>query len=380
MKLVTVSLVGLLVVLPLKAQEPSGAPVRPDTAPEKLAREHVVKKGDTLWDLAGFYFHDAFRWPIIYRANTSVVEDPHWIYPREVLVIPGLYESVARDATVAEVRPVARVREQPLRTVFYRLPPPPMQRSNPTVLGDPTMRRIPVTPAEYATAPFVADPEALTPYGQVIRPQRQMGDVSGIISTAHPKDLLYVSYASSARPRMGDRLLVVNVGEQVLGGRAMIPAGIVQVLRLDDEVMETRLDAQFDPVERGQLVIPLEMFPDFLAEAPEPVEGGGDLEGHLVRFVDRQVLYGPTDLGFIDLGSRDGVSVGDEFVAYVPSRASRAGGVGVYGHDSETLPAQTVGVLRVVHVSEASATVKVDQVVVPELEDGMQVRRVRKMP
>ena len=72
---------------PLAAQDSTQSAPAPSAPPS--GQTHTVKKGDTLWDIAHQYLNDPFLWPEIYRINTDVVEDPHWIYPNEVLKLPG---------------------------------------------------------------------------------------------------------------------------------------------------------------------------------------------------------------------------------------------------------------------------------------------------
>jgi len=57
---------------------------------DRLPREYTVKEGDCLSVIADRddIYAAASKWPRIYRANLDKIEDPVWIYPNMVLVIP----------------------------------------------------------------------------------------------------------------------------------------------------------------------------------------------------------------------------------------------------------------------------------------------------
>lgn len=62
----------LVAATPLLAQERGDRP-----APGLRQQVHVIRPGDTLWDLARRYLRDPFLWREIYDANRDVVQNPH---------------------------------------------------------------------------------------------------------------------------------------------------------------------------------------------------------------------------------------------------------------------------------------------------------------
>lgn len=74
----------------LRLKPPKPKPQEPPPPPAAPTTSYTVGKGETLWLIASRkqVYHDAFLWPLLYRANRDQIRDPRQIYAGQVLNIP----------------------------------------------------------------------------------------------------------------------------------------------------------------------------------------------------------------------------------------------------------------------------------------------------
>ena len=322
-----------------------------DTVPE--GRVHVVRSGDTLWDLARQYLADPFLWPEIFRLNTDVVRDPRWIYPNERLVLPP-------GVTAAAQR-------EPEHTVFYQ-GPQNSSRDRLTILPAGSAEYPVVRTGDYYRAGFVASDREIAPVGrvtEVVSPTVVPLDEQPAIQVY---DRVYVAGLPGAGPRLGDRVQVVRPTRELRPyGRVWVPTGVGTVANVDENVATVVVIRMYDAVRSGDLVVPMAAFP--VRSGVMPVASTG-LQGRIFAFEKPHPAQAIEEIAFLDVGRQAGVKEGDEFEVFMPRER----------RDWGTRPEIPVARLQVVKVTESTASARITNLQQPAIVVGQPVRRVAAMP
>ena len=386
----------------LAAQQPAGAPA---TARAPLPATHVVAQGETLWGLAQQFLGDPLLWPEIYRLNTAVVEDPHWIFPGEELRLgPGSDALAAAPAAPAAPEAAAA--------------PDSGQAAQPAPLGD------------IAVAPAPVDTEAAAPQGAITNPavgptifstqgrtgvaagslrlneqrayravregeyyasgyvldageQVNSGQLVGNVSTSSISRLtttntadLYGTVVLTPPPgdslRVGELLMSYDTPRVIQGYGAVVrPTGLLKVTRFGGgDTAMAQVVAVYQTIEGRQRVVRAVPFESRRGVFPQPVPADSAVTGQVLDLRSPREVANEQGVLFINKGSDDGVRLGDIFqVSRMSPPAAGIGGI-----------KQNQGKVLIVHARSHTATGVLIQVDRGDIRPGSDVVQIRRMP
>ncbi|HET9011905.1 MAG TPA: LysM peptidoglycan-binding domain-containing protein, partial [Gemmatimonadaceae bacterium] len=331
---------------------------------------HTVKRGDTLWDLAQTYLGDPYLWPEIYRLNTDQIEDPHWIYPGEILRLPGRAEAAAIAAaadTSLVGRPPVEEPEQPRRvagpTIFAPRALPRPQRDVESAVPP---ARVPM--GDVLRAPYFDDDNGPGGAGRVL-----IGfDIPGIQKPnattnfqLYDRVLMTPPAGSVAAER--ERFVAYVTGEYVENvGTVVIPTAILQVVRppREGDAAVVEVVQLYNQLNSDQRVIPLDTAGAGAFQVPEPVPARL-AQTAKVRYIhrDKTVLPSLNYYVLFDLSARDGVRIGDEIQIFRP-RTEVKSDIG------PAMPEIAIATGQVVRVTPFGATARITAQEQPAIRVG----------
>jgi hypothetical protein len=253
---------------------------------------YTVKKGDTLWGIAGKYLDKPWRWPEIWNMNKDQIKNPHWIYPGDVILL-------TRDGANGEPRLS-------------------IEKLSPTVRSSPLPNaEIPtIPPADiepFLTRSFIAGVNGLSNAAEIVETRSRTRILQGT------NDFVYAAGVTSDK---GTRWNIFRPGKQLrdiegkLLGTEYRYLGNVEVEKFgenDNEASTLRILSANEEIGVGDKLVPVpsEVVMNYTPHAPSH-----KVEAFIVSSLRNTVELGRGEVIVIDQGEKQGVENGSVLAVY----------------------------------------------------------------
>ncbi len=241
---------------------------------------HIVRRGDTLWGIGGYYYQNPYQWPRIWSYNPQI-RNPNWIYPGDEVRLKG--EAPPGSATGATL---------PTQAV-------PLPYQSQTIVD--RRRQVPHDTLFLRDQGWIHDPK-----------DEVWGDVTG---SAEDKmfltdyDEIYLHVDKGHEVHLGQDLTLFKPLKSSAAGTIVQINGTARVDQWDPQsrVARAQIVESLGVIERGARVGPLARR---FAIVP-PRRNDVDVQAHVLAAIHPEEFFGSNQVVFIDKGEKDGLKPGN---------------------------------------------------------------------
>jgi LysM repeat protein len=327
--------------------------------PANLPETVTVKKGDTLWGIAGEHLKDHFLWPLIWEANIDTVKNPHLIYPDQVLKMP---KSGMLVATQGAESPAGAGQVQ-------ELPPGAQGRTD----GDQTVQ-------EYLDSFRVplANATELDACGHITETQEELGAIiasEALVFQLSTNDIVYINLGDNDNVKAGDIFTIFSYTREVRHphtgkslGKLIRDKGRLKVICTQESTSTALIIKAYDSMTVGNKLRPYVPSESNIRQIPPETTickpSSGELTGYIVDCrtggtgISDGNLIGTDDVIYIDKGTAEGVALGQYFAAFKYRKNST-------DRDAPIFQPISIGEIIIIFAGEKTSTALVTNALAP---------------
>jgi hypothetical protein len=279
---------------------------------------YTVKRGDTLWDIAGRFLKRPWLWPEIWQANPQI-KNPHLIYPGDVISLAYL-DRVAVTPGTREEAPITGVPLKDVEPFLKNLRVVDKFDDLPYVVGL-EEDRLRATQGQVAYIKGLDDAQPGQRYA-IVRPTVRYNAINlkrcCDVTTTKAEDLDFRGRPLKLTEQLWNHLIPASKGEFLGYELLQLTTGTISRGPAGQSNVSTLVvDITGREVREGDRLIPVEAQPYDLQFFPHPPKQEFEYgKAKVLAVADMVSTGGPRDVVALSVGARDGVDNGTVFSSW----------------------------------------------------------------